>query len=100
MPAVIDEQGTHAIDENRNRIPAKLVSISVKEDGRPIGEMHDENGLLLPIDITTGLPDINPIRQLHSLFGLPVVVGLSEVKHQNWLKELFMKVKNFRRSKE
>ncbi len=76
MPGGIDENGAFAIGPNGSRIPAILTDITVTGEGLFKIEEHDPEGLEIPRDQQTGLPDISSLLRLGALFrGMAVVVN-------------------------
>lgn len=77
MPGGIDKNGAFAIGPNGSHIPAILTDITITDsEGLFQVEEHNPEGLEIPRNQQTGLPDISSLLHLGALFrGMAVVIG-------------------------
>ena len=77
MPGGIDKNGAFAIDPQGNRVPGILTDITVRDDEGLLNvEEHNPEGLNIPRDKQTGLPDVTSLLRLGALFrGVAVVLN-------------------------
>lgn len=78
MPGGIDENGAFAVGPHGNRVPGTLtdITVTINQGLFKVEEHGPPEGLKIPRDQQTGLPDVTSLLRLSAFFrGVAVVVN-------------------------